>query len=88
MPKATVMMQSSSSYNCVSVCNIKIFHLFNSELQQINTKPVIKSKLKDFSGKSENFKVQAALVLQKKNKADHKSMHQIFHLSDELVVND
>ena len=69
MPKATGMMQSSSSYNCVSVCNIKIFHLFNSELQQINTKPAIKSKLKDFSGKSKNFKVQTALVLQKKKQS-------------------
>ena len=44
------MMQSSSSDNCVRFYSIEILNLFNPELQLINTKPVIKNKLKYFPG--------------------------------------
>ena len=36
-PEAKVVMQSSSSDNCVCHYNINILNLFNSELQLINT---------------------------------------------------
>ena len=44
--KNAKMMQSNSSDNCVHHYNIEILYLFDSELQLINTKPMIKSKLK------------------------------------------
>ena len=47
MPGENTMMQSISSDNCVHVYNIKILNLFDPELHLINTKSVIKSKLKD-----------------------------------------
>ena len=40
------MMQSSSSDNCLCHYNIKVLNLFDPELQLINTKPIIKNKLK------------------------------------------
>ena len=40
------MMQSNSSDNCVHCCNIEILNLFDTELQLINTKPMIRNKLK------------------------------------------
>ena len=47
MPGEKTMMESISSDNCVYVYNIKILNLFYPELHLINTKTVIKSKLKD-----------------------------------------
>ena len=40
------MMQLSSSDDCVCHYNIEILNLFDQELQPINTKLVIKNKLK------------------------------------------
>ena len=45
--EAKIMMQSSSSNDCVCHYNIKILNLFDPELQLINTKLVIKNKLKN-----------------------------------------
>ena len=39
-------MQSNSSDKYVHHYNIEILNLFDPELQQINTKPIIKSKIK------------------------------------------
>ena len=39
-------MQSNSSDNCIRHYNVKILNLFDPELQLLNTKPVIKNKLK------------------------------------------
>ena len=39
-------VQSNSSDNCVHHYNVEILNLFDPELQLINTKPVIKNKLK------------------------------------------
>ena len=66
-PEAKIMMQSSSSDDCVRHYNIEILNLFDSELQLINTKPVIKSKFKDLLGELKKFKVQTALVLEQEN---------------------
>ena len=41
------MMQSNSSNNCVHNYNIMMLNLFDPELQLINTKPMIKNKLKE-----------------------------------------
>ena len=41
------MMQSSSFDKCVRYYNIEILELFYPELQLINTKHIIKNKLKD-----------------------------------------
>ena len=41
MTKAKILMQSRSSDYCVYIKSIKIFNLFEPELQLISTKPVI-----------------------------------------------
>ena len=56
-------MQSNSSDNCVHHYNAEILNLFDPELQLINTKPVIKKKLKELLGELKKFKVQTILVL-------------------------
>ena len=73
-------MQSSSSDYCVSHYNIRILNLCDPELQLINAKPVIKSKLKYLLDELK-FKVQTILVLEYTKIDDHKSMGNIFHLS-------
>ena len=45
--KHAKLMQSNSSYNCVHRYNIIILNIFDIELQLINTKPMIKNKLKE-----------------------------------------
>ena len=49
------MMQSSSSDDCARHYNIKILSLFDPELQLINTKHVIKNKLKDLLSSNYRF---------------------------------
>ena len=44
--KYAEMMRSSSSDNCMWHYNDKILNLFDPELQMINTKPIMKDKLK------------------------------------------
>ena len=61
------------------------FYLFDPELQLINTKPVIKNKLKEFlSELLKKFKVQTILVLDYKKRNDRK----ILHLSTKLLARD
>ena len=55
-------MQSNSSDKCVHCCNIEILTLFHPELQLINTKPMIKKKLKELLSEFKKFKVQTILV--------------------------
>ena len=40
-------VQSNSTDNCIHRYNVKILNIFDPKLQMINTKPVIKSKLKN-----------------------------------------
>ena len=56
-------MQSNSSDNCAHCYNTEILNLFDPELQPINTKPIIKNKLKRLLSELKNFKVQAILVV-------------------------
>ena len=56
-------MQSNSSDNCIHRYNVEILNLYDPELQLINTKPVIKNKLKVLLNEFKKFKVQIILVL-------------------------
>ena len=73
-------MQSSSSDNCVHPYNTD---LFDPELQLINTKPMIKNKLKELLSEFKKFKVQEILALDNKKRNDCK----IFHSSAKLIAN-
>ena len=55
-------MQSNSFDKYVHGYNIEILNLFDPQLQLINTKPMIKNKLKEFLSKLKVFKVQTILV--------------------------
>ena len=61
-------VESNYSDNSVRHYNVEIFNLFDPELELINTKPVIKNKLKELLSKMEKFKVQTILVLDYKEK--------------------
>ena len=54
-------MQSSSFDNCVHDYDVEILNVIDTELQLINTKPVIKSKLKKLLSELKRFKVQTIL---------------------------
>ena len=56
-------MQSNSSDNCIRYYKVEILNLFDPELQLINTKQVIKNKLKESLSELKKFKVQTGLVL-------------------------
>ena len=77
-------VQWNSSDNCIHYYNVKNLNLFDAELQLINTKPVIKNKLKGLLKELKKFKVQTILVLDYKKRNDCK----IFHLSTELIPSD
>ena len=66
------MMQINLSDDCVHCYNIRILNLFDKKLQQINTKLMIKNKLKELLNELEKFKVQTILFLEHKKKNDHK----------------
>ena len=55
--------QSNSSDNCIHCYNVEILNLFDPELELINTKPVIKNKLKELLSELKKFKVQTIVVL-------------------------
>ena len=56
-------MQSNFSDKYVHGQNVEILNLFDPELQLINTKEVIKSKLKELLNELKKFKVQTILDL-------------------------
>ena len=64
--------------------NIQVLNIFGSELQLINTKPMIKNKLKELLSEVKKFKVQKILILEYKKKNHHK----IFHSSVKLNASD
>ena len=80
--KYAEIMQSNSYCNCVHCYNIEILNLFDPELQLINTKPMVKNKLKELLSELKKFKVQATLVLEYKKRSDCK----IFHSSTKLIA--
>ena len=77
------MMQSISSDNCLSQYSIKILNLLDPELQMINTKPIIKNKLKELLSELKKFKVQSIVLEYKKGNG-----HKIFHSSAKLISSD
>ena len=77
-------MQSSHSDNCICNFNIKISNIFDPELQLINSKSMIKNKLKELFSELKKFKVESILVLEYKKRNDCK----IFHLSAKLIASD
>ena len=56
-------MRSNSSGHCILRYNVEILNRFDPELQLINTKPIIKSKLKELLSELKKFKVHTVLVL-------------------------
>ena len=77
-------MESNSSHNCIHHYNVEIFNIFDPEIQLINTKPVIKNKLKELLSELKKFKVQAILLLDYKKRNDCK----IFHSSAKPIASD
>ena len=73
-------VQSNSSDNCIH----RIYIAFDSELKLVNTKPMIKNKLKELLSELKKFKVQAKLVLDYKKRNDPK----IFHSRAKLIASD
>ena len=63
---------------------VEILNLFDPELQLINTKLVIKNKLKELLSELKKFKAQKTLVADCKKRNDCK----IFHSSTKLIAND
>ena len=55
--KFVEIIQSNSSRNCVHRYNVEILNIFDPELQLIQTKPMIKSKLKELLSELKTFKV-------------------------------
>ena len=58
------IMLSSSSDNYIHRYNVDFLKLFDPELQLINTKPMVKSNLKELLSDLKKFKVQIILVLE------------------------
>ena len=61
-----------------------ILNLFDPELQLINTKPMIKNKLKELLSELKKFKVQIILVVECNKRNDSK----IFHSCTKLIASD
>ena len=61
-------VQSNFSDNCIQPYKVEILNLFDPELQLINTKPVIKNKLRELLKQCKRFQVQTILVLGYKKK--------------------
>ena len=77
-------VQPNSFDNCVYHYNVKILNLFDPEVQLINTKPVIKSKLKKLLNELKSLKFKAGLVLDYMKRNGCK----IFHSSAKLIASD
>ena len=82
--EAEKYVQSNSCDNCIHHYNVDILNPFDPELQLINTKPMIKNKLKELLSEFKKFKVQTILVLDYKKRSDCK----IFHSSAKLIASD
>ena len=82
--KYVEIMESNSSDNCVHHYNVEIWNLFDPELLLINTKPMIKNKLKELLSELKKFTVQTILVLEYRKGNDCK----IFHSNVKLLGSD
>ena len=77
-------MKSNYSDNSVYYYNVETLNLFDPELKLINTKPVIKNKLKELLSELIRFKVHTILVLDYKKKM----ILKIFHSRAKLIASD
>ena len=77
-------MEANSSDNCIYRDNVEVLNIFDLELQLINTKPMIKNKLKELINALKKFEIQKILVLDYKKRNDCK----IFHSSVKLIASD
>ena len=77
-------MEANSSDNCIYCDNVDLLNIFDLELQLINTKPMIKNKLKELINALKKFEIQKILVLDYKKRNDCK----IFHSSVKLIASD
>lgn len=68
-------MQSNSFDNSVHHDNVEILDLFHIESQLINTKSMIKNKLKELLCELKKFNVHKKLVLDVKKRNDRKISH-------------
>ena len=66
--KYVEIMQWNCSNNYIYRRNVEILNIFDPELQLINTKPMIKNKLKELLRQLKMFKVQIILVLDYKKR--------------------
>ena len=79
-PTAPDEVEKYSSDNCVHHYNIEILNLFDPELQLINTKHMIKNKLKELLSEFTKFKGQIILVLDYKKRESCNSFYSIHKL--------
>ena len=79
LEKYAKIMQSNSSDKYVHRYNIEILSFFDPELQLINTKPMIKNKLKELLSELKKFKVQTILVLEYEKRMIVKSSIQVLN---------
>ena len=77
-------VQSNSFDNCIHCYNVEILNIFDPELKLINSKPMIKSKLKELLSELKKFNIQKILVLDYKKKNNCK----IFHSSAKVIAGD
>ena len=80
-------MQSNSSDSCIHHYNVKIRHIFDAELQLINTKAMIKNKLKELLSELKKFKVQTILVSDYKRKEKKRNRKKMIVKSSNQVLN-
>ena len=78
------IMEANSSDNCIYCDNVELLNIFDLELQLINTKPMIKNKLKELINALKKFEIQKILVLDYKKRNDCK----IFRSSVKLIASD
>ena len=80
-------MQSNFSDSCIHHYNVKIRHIFDAELQLINTKAMIKNKLKELLSELKKFKVQTILVSDYKRKEKKRNRKKMIVKSSNQVLN-
>ena len=67
--------------------NVKIRHIFDAELQLINTKAMIKNKSKELLSELKKFKVQTMLVSDYKRKEKKRNRKKMIVKSSNQVLN-
>ena len=77
--EAEKYVPSNSSDNWVHHYNVEILKLCDLKLQLINTKPVIKNKIKELLSELKKFKAQTKLALDYKKKMIVKSSIQVLN---------